>query len=139
MACPARGENIMPDREAARAAEADPLPADPQTILDAILSNGQSKIFLVNVEPGGRFSYAPITAARRRRAGGARGGLAGRTPIDIFGTEDGAALIARYRDCVTAAAPIVYEERLRRPPDERWWQTNLTPIKNEAGAVVQIL
>jgi PAS domain S-box-containing protein len=74
-----------------------------------------------------------------RRAGGARGGLAGRTPIDIFGAEDGAALIARYRDCVAAAAPIVYEERLRRPPDERWWQTNLTPIKSEAGTVVQIL
>jgi PAS domain S-box-containing protein len=137
--CPARGENIMPEGEPARPGDADALLADPQTILDAILSNGQSKIFLVNVEPQGRFTYAPITAARRRRAGGARGGLAGRTPIDIFGAEDGAALITHYRDCVTAAAPIVYEERLRRPPDERWWQTNLTPIKNAAGAVVQIL
>ncbi|HEX3498891.1 MAG TPA: PAS-domain containing protein, partial [Stellaceae bacterium] len=119
-------------------ADASPI-ADPQTILDAILSNGQSKIFLVNVEPAGRFTYAPITAARRRRAGGARGGLAGRTPIDLFGAADGAALIAHYRDCVAAAAPIVYEERLRLPPDERWWQTSLTPIKDKAGAVVQIL
>ncbi len=25
------------------------------------------------------------------------------------------------------------------PPDERWWQTNLTPIKDDDGAVVQIL
>jgi PAS domain S-box-containing protein len=137
--CPARGEKIMPEGEPTRSGDADSLLADPQTILDAILSNGQSKIFLVNVEPEGRFTYAPITAARRRRAGGARGGLAGRTPIDVFGAEDGAALVARYHDCVAAAAPIVYEERLRRPPDERWWQTNLTPIKNEAGAVVQIL
>ena len=52
---------------------------------------------------------------------------------------DGAALIAHYRDCVAAGAPIVYEERLRRPPDERWWQTSLTPLTDETGTVSQIL
>jgi PAS domain S-box-containing protein len=140
MECPARGKKTMPESEPVKAGDADASSiADPQTILDAILSNGQSKIFLVNVEPDGRFTYAPITAARRRRAGGARGGLAGRTPIDIFGAADGAALIAHYRDCVAAGAPIVYEERLRRPPDERWWQTSLTPLTDATGAVSQIL
>jgi PAS domain S-box-containing protein len=114
-------------------------PADAQTILDAIISNGQAKIFVVNVAPDGRFIYVPVTAARRRRAGGPRGGLQGRTPGAIFGAEDGAAITAHYRDCVATGAPVVYEERLRTPPDERWWQTNLTPIKDQGGAVVQIL
>ena len=45
----------MPEGEPTRSGDADSLLADPQTILDAILSNGQSKIFLVNVEPEGRF------------------------------------------------------------------------------------
>jgi len=114
-------------------------PADAQTILEAIISNGQSKIFMVNVGPDGGFTYAPVTAARRRRTGGPRGGLQGRTPSAIFGAKDGAAIIAHYRHCVATGAPVVYEEKLRAAPDERWWQTNLTPIKDRGGAVVQIL
>jgi PAS domain S-box-containing protein len=136
----ARGEKHLPGRESAQLAEADDVPpADAQTILDAILSNGHSKIFLVEVEATGGFVYAPITAARRRRAGGPRGALKGRTPIEIFGREDGAVVIGHYRDCVAARAPIVYEERLRAPPDERWWQTNLTPLTDDGGRVAQIL
>src|SRR5258708_10873127 len=71
--------------------------ADAQTILDAILSNGQSKIFLVDVAADGRFTYAPITAARRRRAGGPRGGLSRRPPIAGFGAAGGRTAIAPYR------------------------------------------
>ncbi len=130
----------VPGGDPARAAgAAAPSLADAQMILDAILSSGHSRIFLVDVAADGRFTYAPITAARRRRAGGARGGLTGRTPIEIFGAADGETVIGHYRDCVAAGAPIVYEERLRAPPDERWWQTNLTPIRDGAGAVVRIL
>ena len=140
MARSAPGKKHMPERDPTRSAGAEAAPpADAQTILDAILSNGQSKIFLVNVEPGGGFTYAPITAARRRRAGGPRGALTGRTPSEIFGPEDGETVLAHYRDCVAAGAPIVYEERLRAPPDERWWQTNLTPLKDDTGTIVQIL
>src|SRR5258708_32575694 len=71
--------------------------ADAQTILDAILSNGQSKIFLVDVAADGLFTYAPITAERRRRARGPRGGLTGRTPLGGLGAVDGAARTASYR------------------------------------------
>jgi PAS domain S-box-containing protein len=133
------GKNI-PGGELVRTEDSAVLPpADTQTILDAIISNGQTKIFVVTVAPDGRFTYAPVTAARRRRAGGPRGGLQGRTPAAIFGAEDGARITAHYRDCVATGAPVVYEERLRVPPNERWWQTNLTPIKDKGGAVVQIL
>jgi PAS domain S-box-containing protein len=136
----ARGKKDMPGREAIQSADAgNAPPADAQTILDAILSNGHSKIFLVDVEATGDFIYAPITAARRRRAGGRRGGVKGRRPLEIFGRDDGAAVIGHYRDCVAARAPIVYEERLRAPPDERWWQTNLTPLTDDSGTVIQIL
>jgi PAS domain S-box-containing protein len=130
----------MPGRQPVRTKNSAALPpADAQTILDNIISNGQARIFVVNVTPDGRFVYAPVTPARRRRAGGPRGSLQGRTPSAIFGPEDGAAITARYRHCVATAAPVVYEQRLRAPPDERWWQTNLTPIKDQDGAVVQIL
>jgi PAS domain S-box-containing protein len=130
----------MPGRQPVRTKNSAALPpADAQTILDTIISSGQARIFVVNVTPEGRFIYAPVAPARRRRAGGPRGGLQGRTPAAIFGTEDGGAITAHYRHCVATGAPVVYEERLRAPPEERWWQTNLTPIKDRGGAVVQIL
>jgi hypothetical protein len=63
----------MPEGEPVQPGDADASPAaDSQTILDVILSNGQSKIFLVNVEPAGRFTYVPITAARAGALAGAR-------------------------------------------------------------------
>src|SRR6266704_3318433 len=101
-------EMTVPGGDPARAAgAAAPSLADAQMILDAILSSGHSRIFLVDVAADGRFTYAPITAARRRRAGGARDGLTGRTPIEIFGAADGETVIWHYRDCVAAGAPIV--------------------------------
>jgi signal transduction histidine kinase len=138
MAGSARDKRNVPERLPRAAGHDDSPLADARTILDAILSSGTSKIFLVNIEAGLRFVYAPITAAGERYAG-LQSDLAGRTPVEVFGAADGAAVIAHYRDCIAAAAPIRYEERLRTPPQERWWQTTLTPINDGTGMVVQIL
>src|SRR5258707_14470581 len=115
-----RSGKSMPGRQPVRTKNSAALPpADAQTILDTIIANGQARIFVVNVTSGGRFTYAPVTPARRRRPGGPRGSLQGRTPSAIFGTEDGVAITAHYRHCVATASPVVYAQRLPLSPDER--------------------
>src|SRR5260221_9124273 len=71
----ARSGKSMPGRQPVRTKNSAALPpADAQTILDTIISSGQARIFVVNVTPEGRFIYAPVAPARRRRAGGPPGG-----------------------------------------------------------------
>jgi signal transduction histidine kinase/PAS domain-containing protein len=118
------------------AAELTPL-TDAEMILEAIVSNGQAKIFLVNIAAGGRFVHVPLIGNETSVYADAASHE--QTPEELFGPADGFRVTAHYRDCVAAASPIVYEDRLSAEGDDRWWQTNLTPIKNRAGKVVQIL
>jgi len=54
----------MVGRELVRASAVSSSPqADPWTILDAIIANSQSNIFLVDVGDGTRFTYVPLGGA----------------------------------------------------------------------------
>jgi PAS domain S-box-containing protein len=112
---------------------------DAQTILEAVVSNDQANIFLIDVLADGGFVYARLpgdgnsTYAARARAS------YGHTPEQLFGPVDGAAVRAHYGDCIAAGGAIVYEEKLPVDGEDRWWQTNLTPLKDRAGKIVQIL
>jgi PAS domain S-box-containing protein len=129
----------MLERDTVRAAEAELAP-DAQTILEAIIANGQSRVFLVNVGPGNLFTYIPL---KDRSLGGSYGRGIGaarsQTPADRFGPGDGARVAARYGECAAVGGPLVYEEVFHTPAGDRWWQTSLTPIKDAAGRVIQIL
>lgn len=126
-------------RKAVRTAEREASPlTDAQMTLEAIMSNGLANIFLVNVGASGRFTYVPLTGADRDCFGGSSTSR-NQTPEGLFGPAHGAEVAAHYRDCVAAAGPIVYEEKLGGQDVDRWWQTNLTPIKDRSGRVVQIL
>src|SRR5579872_3866920 len=124
----------MVGRKSARRVEVEAPPlADAQTILAAMVSSGQSKVFLVDVGPNNEFLHVamdglPSMTERQGSGGEHRSQPHGRTPEECFGPEDGTAARARYRDCIAADGPIVYEEMLRVGSDERWWQTRLTPI-----------
>jgi len=50
----------------------------------------------------------------------------------------GAKVAAHYRECLAAGASIVYEEG-SAAGGQRWWQTSLTPIRDRAGTIVQLL
>jgi signal transduction histidine kinase len=135
----------MLGRELLRTAAAEPsLGADPQALLDAIIANAQSNVFLVDIGDGSSFCYVPLggpalIAAYTRKPHRHAMASPGLTPFDLFGAEGGAKVVARYRECLAAGRPIVYEERLAMPGGDRWWQTSLTPIRDRAGAVIQLL
>ncbi len=112
---------------------------DAQTILEAIVSNDQANIFLIDVLAGGDFAYARLVGDGNSTYAELARASYGQTPEDLFGPVDGAAVRAHYRECIVADGTIVYEERLHVQGEDRWWQTNLTPLKNGAGTIVQIL
>ena len=51
----------------------------------------------------------------------------------------GAALPAKCRRCLEANDAIRYEEPSLVCSEETWWLTQLAPVRNEAGRIVQII
>ncbi len=117
----------------------DPPPAaDARTVLDAIVSSGQARFFLVDVGTRGALTYRLLSGSDGEVASRRGQGPQGLQLEAVFAASDAPLVLARIRDCIAAAAPILYEEKLSRP-EERWWQTSLTPLMDRRGEIAQIL
>src|SRR5580693_2343945 len=102
-------------------AELTPI-ADARMILEAIVSNDQAYIFLVNVAAGGSFVYAALIGDGNAAYADSARASYGQTPEELFGSVDGSRVTAHYCDCIAAEGPIVYEEKLHVQGEDRWWQ-----------------
>lgn len=65
--------------------------------------------------------------------------IAGKTPEELVPVRMASQLNANYGECVARADKYTYEELLKLPLGEIWWQTTLTPIFDDTGKVVQII
>ena len=63
----------------------------------------------------------------------------GKTPIDVFGWENGSSVIERQFQCVTAQQSIGYEEEIVFDDAPTWWTTKLNPIRDESGEIYRIV
>ena len=99
---------------------------------EALLNNVEDAIFMlgVNQSDGGgvRFEFERLSPSYERQTGLTTAEVQGRTPRDVFGDDQGAALEANYHRCVNAGEPISYQEELRVDEGARTWQTKLAPV-----------
>jgi two-component system cell cycle sensor histidine kinase/response regulator CckA len=63
----------------------------------------------------------------------------GRTPVEMFGVETGAAFERHYRDCVEAGVPIAYDEDVVFLGQLETATTRLFPVRGEDGRVRRVV
>ncbi len=105
---------------------------------ETIFEHTQDALFLVEVSSDGTFTIQTVNRAYEELTGLSREGLQGETPRTLLGEEQGAAVEARYQECVTEQAPIEYDEQLTLGGETSYWHTRLTPVV-EDGTVVQLV
>ncbi len=117
------------------------LGGDAETVYEAIFREMEDAVFLFDVEQTDddyRFTFRRNNASHQERTGLSEDEVRGRTPQELLGDEQGAAVAANYRRCVEQGGPIEYEETLDLPGGTSHWQTKLTPI-TENGQVTQVV
>jgi PAS domain S-box-containing protein len=108
---------------------------------DALLSNVEDAIFLINVEEnseGIRFEFERLSPSYERQTGITTEEVQGKTPRDVFGDEQGAKLESNYHRCVNAGEPISYQEEIEFDDGGRFWQTKIAPVVS-ADEIVRLV
>jgi PAS domain S-box-containing protein len=96
-------------------------------------------IFVVNVLENGEFRLAGCNSAAEQIVGINHATVVGKTPEELHGLVEGAAVTQRYQTCVNAGASISYEECLTFEGEETWWLTTVNPIKNSDGKIYRLV
>ncbi len=72
--------------------------------------NSAESLFVVHVEPDGRFVYEGMNPAHEGRSGLRSEAIAGREPHQCLEPSLAAQVVARFRQCVAAGVPIHYQQ-----------------------------
>ena len=107
--------------------------AESERLYRSIGEGVEEAIFLVRVEADGGFRFLASNPSHERATGLSRESLAGATPEAVLSAENARHVVAQYRRCLEAAAPIRYRETLELPAGRSEWRTTLTPIRDESG------
>lgn len=94
--------------------------------------------FLLKVEPEQRITFVGLNKTHEAQTGLSTHELEGKTPHEIFPARLADTLLQNYQTCVQMDAPHRYEEVLSFPSGEIWWDTTLSPIREE-GQIVGII
>lgn len=114
-------------------------------VRDRFLSNiyaGVSQaIFVLDVDETSEIRFAGWNLACEKATGGISSDrVAGKTPIEVFGSELGSILLAKYQTCLQAGKTVFYEEKLVFDDGiERWFLTSLSPLRDERGKIHRIV
>ena len=103
------------------------------------LESALDPIFVVKVESDDTFVFRYNNPAHRQQTGISLEMIRHQTPDALLDKAQAAAVKAHYRECVQLKRPIQYEERLALPAGERDWQTQLVPVEDSAGRVVELV
>ncbi len=108
-----------------------------EQFLRSIYDNVQEAIFVVDVESDGTFRYQGFNSAAIELTG--IKDVINKTPAQIFPPSAAAGVEERYRQCITAATTISYEECLPFKGENTWWLTSLNPIKDPTGKIYRLI
>jgi PAS domain S-box-containing protein len=104
---------------------------------ETLFENAQDAFFVIDAD-GDDYRIERINSAYEDLTGLDSDEIQGRTIVDIFGEEDGAAMTEHYDACVTKCSPQSYVEKLDVPTTESYWDTRIAPVVVD-GEVVQIV
>lgn len=110
-----------------------------EQFLRSIYDGVEHLIFVVDVCEDGQFRYVGWNASTARATGVSGSDIAGQTPQEWIGPEQGKEIEQSYQQCVEAGMPISYEECRTFEGAQSWWLTTLNPLKNSQGEIYRVI
>jgi PAS domain S-box-containing protein len=104
----------------------------------AWFSNAEDAVFVVQVEPDGRFIYEAVNAAVERIFGIPAATFLGRQPQDVWQPDAAAGMLGRYIEAAKGE-PVQFETRMVLQSGERLLDTWIVPVRNPATGRVERL
>jgi two-component system cell cycle sensor histidine kinase/response regulator CckA len=96
-------------------------------------------MFLVDVTSDGRFRFAGFNPAEEKAVGLTSAEVSGKFVEEVFAEELAEKVIANYRRCMEAGAPIKYDDELNLPNGRRYFHSNLIPMRDASGRIFRIV
>ncbi|MFD1564549.1 PAS domain-containing sensor histidine kinase [Haloarchaeobius amylolyticus] len=98
-------------------------------LAETLFENTQDALFLIDLDEGeDEFRLERVNPAYERHTGLTSDELSGRGLRDVFGLEEGAMILEKYRECVARREPIEYEELVSVPNEGPYWETRIAPV-----------
>ncbi len=113
-----------------------------EAFLKELYSGIELPIWVVDVLGAESFRFAGVNPSFERVVGTTADRIVGRGPGDLepwLSRETGRQLEDHFRDCLLAGTTINYEERLDFAGRERWWLTQLKPVRNDSGRIARLI
>jgi len=104
----------------------------------AWFNNAEDAVFVVQVEPDGRFVYEAVNTAVERVFGIVAAAFAGRSPEAVWPPDYAGAVLARYREAAEGA-PIQFESRFVATHGERLLDSWIVPLRHKVTGQVERL
>ena len=92
---------------------------------ETLVEHAQDAMFLISV--GEEFTVEQVNPAYESATGVSADRIQGESPQAVFG-EAGAAMAAKYRECVTQRTPLQYDEQVDLDGETTHWETRIAPV-----------
>lgn len=102
-------------------------------------NNMTEALFIVSVEPEGRFVFDALNPAHVRLTGLDPDQVCGRPVEEALEPDVARAVLARYLECCALDRTLDYEETHELPVGRRIYHTVLVPVHDPEGRIIQIL
>lgn len=110
-----------------------------ELFLRSIYEGSDAPIWVIDVLADGTFCNGGLNPKAEYLTGLKTEDVAGKTPIEIFGPEQGADICNLFSHCVAIGIPINYEERRDFHNKAYWLSTTLTPLKDNGGKIYRLV
>jgi PAS domain S-box-containing protein len=104
-----------------------------------VFDNVSICMFLIDVTLDGRFRFVGLNPAEEKAVGLTNAEVSGKFVEELFSEDLSKKLTANYRRCLEASAPINYDDELNLPSGQRYFHSNLIPVRNASGRIHRIV
>ncbi len=110
-----------------------------EQFLRSIYDGVDCAVFVIDVTADGNFFYRSYNQTAERWTGATTAEVAGQTPEERFGPEEGAWIRQMFQRCVDLAQPLTEEEHLTFGEREVWLLATFNPIRDAQDRVYRIV
>ena len=113
--------------------------AETEAQFRAVFEGFPESLFVIRVEPDGRFIYERRNPAAIRRTGLPDDRVAGRQPGEFMEPAQADTMLATLRQCVETGNTLDFTETMRFPAGTATFDVTLTPMRGDGSRVTRIL
>jgi PAS domain S-box-containing protein len=105
----------------------------------AVFDNISVCMFFIDVTSDGRFKFAGFNPAEEKAIGISSAEVSGKFVDEALPEELAKKVSVNYRRCLEEGKPIAYDDELNLPSGQRYFHSNLIPLRNASGRIYRIV